>query len=172
MLATGTSLLVCVLAVIFYARLVLAFNATTLPRDTGQRWRDIDTRVIDTIAAPGEPIWDVPLDPYEYLAAARPLATRYAFFLPWQGASPAITAQLLVDLDRSRPPVIIFRTDPDLLGRWSLDQYAPDVFEYVRSHYAPTDPTDPYWSAVFLRDDRADEYRARLRAVMLAPYSS
>ena len=92
-------------------------------------------------------------------------ATPYAYYQPWVADSPQITAQVLADLQRTRPPVVIFETDKQIEWPFPLPtpaEYGAEVYAFLQQAYEPAAPDDPTLRNVFLRRDLAPALRARL----------
>ena len=129
---------------------------------------------VQAVAQPEEPVFVGPIDPQAYLDVGRKPASKYAFYLPWMGDSPAITAQLIDDLETSQPPVIVFPLDVAMLRkegnsmqRFVVRSYASQVGGYLAEHYVAVDDADPVWKNVLLRRERESELRQRLLAAGL-----
>src|SRR5579883_2562726 len=93
-LALGAAVYLLLIAV-FYVNLARAF-----PWESRSSNQLTYQQVIQATTRPGDKIWIVPLNFYDYLMADRMPATRYAFYLPWLADSPAINTAILHDLAR------------------------------------------------------------------------
>lgn len=126
-------------------------------------------RVVEAATGPEDPIWVGPMDPGAYLTLGRAPAARYGFYFPWLADSPAINRQLIADLEKNQPPVIVFDEDFQV-GRidggetqwYAVSKYARVVETYLSEKYVPLDSSDPDLRSVFLRKDRAAELVQRL----------
>jgi hypothetical protein len=128
-----------------------------------------EVAAIQALTAPDERIFVAPFDQYVYLAADRMPASRYSYYLPWHAADPRIRAELLEDLRRARPPLVVFRRDELVIDQWLPSQYAADVYAFLESQgYAVLDSRVPSVDNILVRQDRLTSARERLRALQLS----
>lgn len=81
---------------------------------------------------PQDSIWVAPWSPYVYCLTERETATRYYFLLPWI-AQNAVKAEILHDLERNRPALIVDVSR----GRRSLATQLPGLQELLDARYEP-----------------------------------
>jgi hypothetical protein len=79
---------------------------------------------------PQDSIWVAPWSPYVYCLSERETATRYYFLLPWI-AQDAVKAEILRDLERNQPALIVDVSR----GRRSLSTMLPGLQELLDTHY-------------------------------------
>ena len=120
---------------------------------TGARDADISPydAIIQTLTRPGEKIWVAPLDPALYFRNNREPASRYTFYLPWQAQSKNINQEIINDLQRNRPALVIFDRDADTIhnGVSSIKIYGVAVDQYMSMNYIRVDPGDPILKNVY-----------------------
>lgn len=121
-------------------------------------------RYIETLVGPDEPIWVGPIDPGAYLDSHRQPGSRYVFYLPWQASAGSISSGLVADLERTRPPVVVFwPPEASLNGKYRLRDYAGGLYGYLNEHYETLGAHHFLWRMVWLRSDRAVELRSTLQ---------
>jgi len=110
---------------------------------------------VRALTSPGEKIFLAPYDPIVYLATQRMPASRYPFYFPWQAIDAQSENTLISDLEASRPPVVIFRSNELVNGRWRTGEYGARVYDFLASTgYAPLDTGSSMYADVLVRQDR------------------
>jgi hypothetical protein len=107
------------------------------------------------VTTPDERIFVLPFDPYVYLASQRMPASVFTYYLPWHAVDPRIVGQLFDELRLNRPPLIVFRRDELVNGRWLPRQYASDLYDFLlQQGYAPLDAPVDVFGEMLVRRDR------------------
>lgn len=157
-------------AAIFYVGVATAYQVRAQ-----EAYRFPERDIVAATTGRDDTFWIAPLSPYAYLEVGRMPASRYAFYLPWHADSREINQQLISDLERSQPPVVIFFRDSGILRRegarlqtFVVRDYAPVIDAYVSEHYVSASETDPRLKYLFFRRERAEELLRRLRDSGLA----
>ena len=95
---------------------------------------------IARITSPGERIWSAGVDKYIFINTGRRPTCRIHGLVPWYAERhwPDIVA----DLERERPRVIVFPSDGMVWGQ-ALSDFGSNVYRYVSANYRPLDPAAP-----------------------------
>jgi hypothetical protein len=150
--------LILVLGVNFVIQVGLTYDLSSRAART-----EPDVAIVAAITSPGEQIFVVPFDQYVYLATNRMPASVFSYYLPWHAVDPDIEARLRADLHAARPPVVIFRRDELVNGRWLPKDYASGLYDFLAGEgYVPLDAAAPLLGDVLIRNDRLVAARERL----------
>lgn len=87
---------------------------------------------------PGTKVWAGPFRFEAYFNRPNSSASNYYFFLPWQAKCSYCTTDLLGDLKRERPEVIVWDSELVVWG-YKAELYAPSINEYIVNNYVHSD---------------------------------
>ena len=128
--------------------------------------------IVAAATDPNEPIWAAPFEPDVYFETGRSLASPDWYYHPWMADSEAVTQRVLSDLQRVRPPLVVFRAGKQIPWDFPLPtpaQYGQRVYAFIRDAYVPVDARDPVLRDVFVRKDVAQQRIERLASRGLVP---
>jgi hypothetical protein len=100
--------------------------------------------------------------------AERNIATRHLGYCPWQAASPEVNAELFGDLERSRPPLIIFHKDAAIWNHKATD-YAQDLLAYLSRNYVAVQVLkgDVSFNDIYVRTAMIRDMMSRQKSAVL-----
>lgn len=116
--------------------------------------------LLNTVLQPGETMWIGPLRWEEMLFARSRSATRYLYYLPYMADSPTLTQELLDDLSRNQPPIVVLDMEFVLWGQWPFKEYGKSLIAFVNERYVLYGTPSPY--SVYLLRTQEPELRNRL----------
>jgi hypothetical protein len=129
-----------------------------------------DAQIVTSVTRADERIFVAPYDPYVYLASQRMPASRFSFYFPWQAIDPGFERELISDLRDAQPPIVIFRGDELVNGRWRTGQYGAQLAGFLASEgYQPLDASSPGLANVLVRQDRLADARRQLQIAAASP---
>jgi hypothetical protein len=129
-----------------------------------------DAQIVTSLTRANERIFVAPYDPYVYLASERMPASRFSFYFPWQAIDPEFEHELVSDLRDAQPPIVIFRGDELVNGKWRAGQYGAQLADFLASEgYQPLDASSPVLANVLVRQDRVAAARQQLQIAAASP---
>jgi len=113
--------------------------------------RPLAVAVVDRLVDDGDRVWFGPISFRSFLFCRARSASRHRFFAPWHAASPRVVDELLSDLRRNRPVVVVFPREGTF---WDVPiaSYAAPLLRLLDEDYVP-------FGGVYIREDQVDRAR-------------
>ncbi len=90
--------------------------------------------IIDVVTEKNEKIWTFPYRTDLYVATGRLPAIGDIYYLPWQDDVPGKEKQVIEDLKRTQPLVIVVNRNESVWGH-ALEEYAAELLQFVSENY-------------------------------------
>lgn len=90
--------------------------------------------IIDVVTGKDEKIWAFPYRTDLYVATGRLPAIGDIYYLPWQDDVPGKEKQVIEDLKRTQPLVIVVNRKESVWGH-ALEEYAAELLQFVSENY-------------------------------------
>ncbi|QSF44670.1 hypothetical protein [Paenibacillus tianjinensis] len=104
-------------------------------------------------------IWITNLTTQSYINNHRRPAVRVATLVPW--FYDAYKTEMLEDLKRNKPKLIIFEKDNEVWGH-VYSQFAPEIFEYINENYIALNENDSTEKNIYVEKENYNEISAQL----------
>ncbi len=136
-----------------------------------RRIRPTFSAVVNELLTPEEYFWSGPALYPDVLTTQARFGSRYLHFFPWQGACATCMRELLDDLQRSQPKVVIFETRGLIWQTLRPGDYVVPLLGYLHDQYYQLPGRyNPYGYFYFRRDvDAAQAARAMEEAAAQLP---
>ncbi|MDO9541409.1 MAG: hypothetical protein Q7J98_03690 [Kiritimatiellia bacterium] len=153
--------MVCLL-VIFFKCTIPAYLGCTLPVylrhiRSAQKLFSLDAffatpydKEIKALTKPGDMIWSAGIEGYVYINNRCMPASRIWCLVPWFAEDYG--DEIVADLEKNRPQVIIFPADGMVWGH-PLKDFGADIFHYIQARYRPLDINVPVKKDIYVLND-------------------
>lgn len=107
-------------------------------------------RELKALTKPGDMIWSAGVNAYVYINSRCRPAGRIWGLVPWFAED--YTDEIITDLERHKPRVIIFPSDGMVWGH-ALKDFGADIYRYIQKRYRPLDVNMPVKKDIYVLND-------------------
>jgi len=105
---------------------------------------------VKALTKPGDLIWSAGVDGYIYINNRCRPASRIWGLVPW--FVDAYSSEIILDIEKNRPKVIIFQSDGMVWGH-ALKDFGADLHRYIKTRYSPLDANMPVKRDIYVLKD-------------------
>ena len=96
-------------------------------------------------------VWAAPLHFKSQINLKPRIASKYTYFLPWNSVFDEGVNELLADLEKNKPKIIIFEKTVTI-WRYPVTEYGKTIIEYINRHYYQIDSDRPQFDSLYFHN--------------------